>query len=278
LLLAFLPFAFAGPSAQNRWGFGLFESVFAGSADTTTTATTETTTTTKSGIFGLGLLPNNGGLLGFGLLSGSSESKDDTTTGELCSRSDVKQGELNRVECPEDKVDDADRPEEQKYAEAIVKAYRKRHGATQTSATFTLGLRDSTVVVKDDNGDDTFTFRVDLVGSGGVAGTGPNSGVHTNPDGTKVPTPHLQPNRYRRNTPNGAKYVPAIQDAIPMTMAALKRIWPTENHELVAGEEITLRQVEPGQESVLQQIVDREERKTGPGMGKVVSVTFLKWG
>ena len=73
-------------------------------------------------------------------------------------------------------------------------------------------------------------------------------------------------------------YVPAIQDAVPMTMAALKRIWPTEDHELVAGEEITLRQVEPGQESVLQQIVDREERKTGAGMGKVVSVTFLQWG
>merc|ERR1719474_1382893 len=104
LLFAFVPLAFAGPNAQNRWGFGLFESLFDGSTDSPTTATTETTTTTKSGIFGLGLLPNNGGLLGFGLLSGSSESKDDTTTGELCSRSDVKQGELNRVECPEGKT------------------------------------------------------------------------------------------------------------------------------------------------------------------------------
>jgi len=179
-------------------------------------------------------------------------------------------------------MDDADRPEEQKYAEAIVKAYRERNGAIQTSANFTFGLRDSTVVVTDGEdgiqGNDTFTFRVDLVGSGGVAGTGLNSGAHTNPDGTTVPTPHLQPNRYRRTTPNGMHYVPAIQDAVPMTLAALKRIWPTKDHELVAGEEITLRQVEPGQESVLQQIVDREESKTGPGMGKVVSVTFLQWG
>ena len=91
-----------------------------------------------------------------------------------------------------------------------------------------------------------------------------------------MPTPHLQPNRYRRNTPNGMHYVPAIQDAVPMTMAALKRIWPTEDHELVAGEEITLRQVEPGEKSVLQEIVDREAPSLS--MGKVVTVTFLGWG
>jgi len=100
LLFAFVPLAFAGPNAQNRWGFGLFESLFDGSADSPTTATTETTTTTKSGIFGLGFLPNNGGLLGFGLFNGNSESSDDTTTGQLCSRSDVRQGQLDRVECP----------------------------------------------------------------------------------------------------------------------------------------------------------------------------------
>merc|ERR1712192_21034 len=90
LLLALLPLAFAGPIiSQDRWGFGLIEALLAGSSSTTTTAAAETTTTrtstaaaagettTKSGIFGLGLLPNNGGLLGFGLLGGNS---DETTT------------------------------------------------------------------------------------------------------------------------------------------------------------------------------------------------------
>ena len=89
-------------------------------------------------------------------------------------------------------MDDDNRPEEQNYAEAIVRAYRERNGATQTSANFTFGLRDSTVVVTDGEdgiqGNDTFTFRVDLVGSGGVAGTGLNSGAHTNPDGNKLLT------------------------------------------------------------------------------------------
>merc|ERR1712037_345319 len=83
LLAALLPLALAGPLAQDRWGFGLLEALLAGaSSSTTTTADTITSTaagetTTKSGIFGLGLLPNNGGLLGFGLLGGNSES---TTT------------------------------------------------------------------------------------------------------------------------------------------------------------------------------------------------------
>merc|ERR1712112_151407 len=91
-LVALLPLAFAGPVAQDRWGFGLLEALLGGdSSKTTTTTPAETTatagaageTTTKSGIFGLGLLPNNGGLLGFGLFGENSEStttEADTTT------------------------------------------------------------------------------------------------------------------------------------------------------------------------------------------------------
>ena len=78
LIFALLPLAFAGPVAQDRWGFGLLESLLAGpsSSSSTTTSATAGETTTKSGIFGLGLLPNNGGLLGFGLLGGNSETKN----------------------------------------------------------------------------------------------------------------------------------------------------------------------------------------------------------
>merc|ERR1712037_341358 len=87
LLAALLPLALAGPLAQDRWGFGLLEALLAGDSSTTTTSTSAAgaagETTTKSGIFGLGLLPNNEGLLGFGLLGGNSDSTTtaaDTTT------------------------------------------------------------------------------------------------------------------------------------------------------------------------------------------------------
>merc|ERR1712105_428803 len=89
LLAALLPLAFSGPVAQDRWGFGLLEALLGGDSSTTTTTPAETTTTTgaagetttKSGIFGLGLLPNNGGLLGFGLFGEKSTTTEpDTTT------------------------------------------------------------------------------------------------------------------------------------------------------------------------------------------------------
>merc|ERR1712203_392912 len=84
LIVALLPLAFAGPLAQDRWGFGLLEALLAGDSSTTTRSTSTAgaagETTTKSGIFGLGLLPNNGGLLGFGLLGGNSEPTTAAST------------------------------------------------------------------------------------------------------------------------------------------------------------------------------------------------------
>jgi len=142
------------------------------------------------------------------------------------------------------------------------------------TAHFKLGLRGSAVVVED-----TFTFRVDLVGSDGMAGSGEGSGEHVNKDGTHVPTPHLQTNNYKMKYNGGEFYKSAKTDAIPMTLAALQRIWldpdqPTQPRQLKEGDEITLRKPDPGQKSLLQEIVNRE----GEGMGKIEKVTFLGWG
>merc|ERR1712179_289110 len=99
LLLPLLSIASSGPVSQqdseDRWGLGLIEALFGitTAASTNTEVATEPPTPapsqepTKSGIFGLGLLPdwpNNGGLFGFGIFGKTTAATTTTTTTTKC--------------------------------------------------------------------------------------------------------------------------------------------------------------------------------------------------
>jgi len=196
---------------------------------------------------------------------------------------------MNNRQVPEPEPEPERNPQD--YAMEIFKDQKRRHGVHHTSANFTLRLTVKPVrepepepEPEEDTVVDNFTFRVDLTGSSGEAGTGKNCGAHAMRDGSIVPTPHLQLNKYRiiaDSEKAGHGWVTAIQDATAMTVDSLERIWGWPPIDLQPGQVINL-QAKPRGGSLLQGLVDKETRDNkGLGkktLGKVKSVTFLGWG
>jgi len=179
----------------------------------------------------------------------------------------------------------------QDYAMEIFQDQKRRHRVHHTSANFTLRLTVKPVREPEPEPDseedtvvDNFMFRVDLTGHTGEAGHDKEHGRHANKDGRKVPTPHLQLNKYRITADSekaGHGWVKALQDATAMTVDSLERIWGWPPIDLQPGQVINL-QAKPRGGSLLQGLVDKETRDNkGLGkktLGKVISVTFLGWG